>query len=57
MRQGRNGEELRIKLLDTMGLMSVQGGILAEDITTILDGKVDNVAAVSHGGHTVISEA
>ena len=44
---GRDGNMLKIELVDTMGFMATDGGILNEDVTTILDGKAPNTAAVS----------
>ena len=46
LKQGRDGAVLDIGLMDTMG-MAVSGGIMNEDVTTVLDGKTPNTAAVS----------
>ena len=45
LRQGRHGKELDIKLMDTMGLLEHDRGILADDAITVLDGKVANTTA------------
>ena len=43
---GRDGAGINIELIDTMG-MAKSGGILTEDITTVLDGSVRNTDTVS----------
>ena len=49
LKQGRDGAELDIELIDTMGLLGSSGGILQEDIITVLDGKVANTTAFNPG--------
>jgi len=44
LKQGRDGEELDIKLIDTMGCTDGSNGMLLEDIPTVLDGKAKNRA-------------
>ena len=46
LKQGREGAVMDIELIDTMG-MAKSGGILNEDVTTVLDGKASNTEAVS----------
>ena len=49
LKQGRDGKELNIELIDTMGLLENEGGIHHEDAITVLDGLVANKSAFSPG--------
>jgi predicted GTPase len=46
LKQGREGPVLDVELMDTMGIMEGNGGILTEDITTVLDGKAENTCSL-----------